>query len=96
MSFRFHPEAATELSEAVQYYEDVDQGLGQDFAGEALSAIQRAVTHPRAWTVLDDEVRRSLIRRFPYGILYAEENQGILIVAVMYLRRAPDYWKERL
>ncbi|MEX0950835.1 MAG: type II toxin-antitoxin system RelE/ParE family toxin, partial [Gammaproteobacteria bacterium] len=35
MSFRFHPDAEAELSEAIQYYENVESGLGQDFAVEA-------------------------------------------------------------
>lgn len=96
MSFRFHPDAATELSEAVQYYEDSEKSLGQDLAFEVLSAVRRAVAHPRAWAILEGEIRRSLVRRFPYGILYAPETQGILVVAVMHLHRVPGYWKDRL
>jgi hypothetical protein len=34
MSFRFHPAAEAEFSDAIQYYEDVEPGLGQDFAVE--------------------------------------------------------------
>jgi len=60
MSFRFHPDAETELSEAIQYYEDVEPGLGQDFAVEVYSAVQRAIAYPRAWLVLAGEVRRAL------------------------------------
>ena len=48
MSFRFHPDAEAELTGATQYYENVEPGLGQDFAVEVYSAIQRAVVHPRA------------------------------------------------
>jgi hypothetical protein len=65
VSFRFHPDAAEELSEAIRYYEDVEPGLGQDFAVEVYSAIQRATAYPRAWAMLEGEIRRSLIRRFP-------------------------------
>lgn len=91
MSFRLHPDAEEELSEAIRYYEDVEPGLGQDFAVEIYSAVQRAIANPRAWTVLDGEVRRSLVRRFPYGVLYAEDDGGILVVAVMHLHREPGY-----
>ncbi len=42
------------------------------------------------------EIRRSLIRRFPYEILYAEEDKEIFIVAVMHLHRDPEYWKHRI
>lgn len=48
MSFRFHPDAEAELLDSIQYYEDVEPGLGQDFAIEVYSAIQRAVVYPRA------------------------------------------------
>jgi plasmid stabilization system protein ParE len=96
MSFRLHPDAEEELSEAIRYYEDVEPGLGQDFAVEIYSAVQRAIANPRAWTVLDGEVRRSLVRRFPYWVLYAEDDGGILVVAVMHLHREPGYWKGRV
>ena len=96
MSFRFHPAAEEEFSAAIRYYEDVESGLGQDFAVEVYSAVQRAVAYPQAWTALEGEIRRSLVRRFPYGILYSKEDDGILIVAVMHLHRAPDYWKGRV
>lgn len=94
MSFRFHPEAERELLEAVEYYEGVEPGLGYDLSVEVYSAVQRAVAYPRAWPVLDDEVRRALVRRFPYGVLYSEEDE-LLIVAVMNLHREPGYWKDR-
>lgn len=34
MSFHFYPNAEAEFSEAIQYYVDVEPGLGQDFAVE--------------------------------------------------------------
>jgi len=95
MSFRLHPEAERELHEAVDYYEDVELGLGYDLSVEIYSAIQRAVAYPRAWPVLDDEIRRALVRRFPYGVLYSVEEGTLLIVAIMNLHRKPGYWKGR-
>jgi len=95
MSFRLHPEAERELHDAVEYYEDIEPGLGYDLSVEVYSAIQRAVAYPRAWPVLDDEIRRALVRRFPYGVLYSVEEDTLLIVAVMNLRREPGYWKGR-
>jgi hypothetical protein len=96
MSYRFHPEAAAELDLSIDYYESIELGLGYDFALEVYETIQRVLDFPKAWPALDGDVRRSLVRRFPYGVLYSEENDGILIVAVMNLHRAPDYWKHRV
>ncbi len=95
MSFRLHPEAERELRKAVAYYEDIEPGLGYDFSVEVYSAIQRAVAYPRAWPLLDSEIRRALVRRFPYGVLYSEGEDRLLVVAVMNLHRKPGYWKGR-
>lgn len=95
MSFSFHPEAEKEFNEAIDYYEDIEPGLGYDFALEVHSAITRSVAFPKAWTVLEGDIRRSLVGRFPHGVLYSEEKNGIFIVAVMNLHREPGYWKKR-
>ncbi len=95
MSFFFHPEAERELRDAIAWYEDIDPRLGRDFAGEVFAAIQRAVDFPHAWTPLDGDVRRSLVKRFPFGVLYSVEERGILILAIMHLHRAPGYWTPR-
>ncbi|RLE28093.1 MAG: type II toxin-antitoxin system RelE/ParE family toxin [Acidobacteria bacterium] len=95
MTFSFHPEAEAEFNQAIDYYEEIDPGLGWDFAVEVNSTVQRTIAFPNAWPVIEGEIRRSLVRRFPYGVLYSEENGQIYIVAVMHLHRHPDYWKMR-
>lgn len=95
MSFSFHPEAEEELNQAIDYYENIESGLGYDFALEVYSTIKRAVDFPKAWPVLDDGIRRSLVKRFPYGVLYSEGRNGLFILAVMNLHREPQYWKHR-
>ena len=96
MRYAFHPEAETEFVRAVEYYEEREEGLGLDFAVEIYSAIERILAHPKAWPILEDDIRRSLVRRFPYGLLYAEEEDKVFITAVMHLHREPDYWKHRM
>ncbi|MFH0796310.1 MAG: type II toxin-antitoxin system RelE/ParE family toxin [Candidatus Omnitrophota bacterium] len=95
MTFSFHPEAETELNEAIRYYEECEHGLGDDFALEVYFTIKSIVSHPVAWSVLEDDVRRCLTSRFPYGVLYSIESDGIFILAVMHLHRNPEYWKHR-
>lgn len=95
MTFSFHPEAEEEFNKAIDYYEDIEPGLGYDFALEVYSTVRRSVDFPKAWAVLEGAIRRSLVRRFPYGVLYSEEHEEIFVVAVMNLHREPDYWKHR-
>ena len=94
MTFFFHPEAEDEFNKAIDYYEDIEAGLGYDFALEVHSTIKRSVEFPKAWAVIEEDVRRSLVRRFPYGVLYSEEQNGIFIIAVMNLHREPRVLEE--
>ena len=79
MNFEFHPEAEVEFNNAIEVHE----------------AIQRSISFPKAWPTIEGDIRRSLVKRFPYGVLYSEENNGIFILAIMNLHRHPDYWKHR-
>lgn len=65
MIFEFHPEAEAEFLEAIAYYEARAPGLGLDFSAEVRAAIQRILAFPRAWQVLEGEIRRVLVHRFP-------------------------------
>ncbi len=96
MNYAFHPEAEVEFLDAIGYYEERSPGLGLDFSAEVRAAIQRILAFPRAWQVLEGDIRRALVHRFPYGVLYAVEENHIWIVAVMGLHRQPEYWRKRL
>lgn len=96
MNYFFHPDAAKELAEGVEYYENCAPGLGYDFSIEVHSAIKRICSFPKAWPTLVDEVRRCQTNRFPFGVLYIEEKASITILAVMHLHGEPGYWQGRL
>jgi len=53
MNYFFHPEAAEELTEGVEYYENCAPGLGYDFSIEVHSAIKRICSFPKAWMRLE-------------------------------------------
>ncbi len=95
MIFSFHPEAESEFLEAIDYYENCESGLGYDFSVEVLATIQNVVSSPTLWPVIEEDIRRCIVNRFPYGIIYNINTDGIFILAVMHLRRHPDYWKKR-
>ena len=95
MNFSFHPEADDEFIEAIAYYEDCEPGLGIDFSREVYASIQNASDYPTMWPVMEEDVRRCLVHRFPYAVLYSVEINGVFILAVMHLHRDPEYWKQR-
>jgi hypothetical protein len=74
MKYAFHPEAKAEFLAATDSYEDRESGLGSDFAIEVHSTIENILSFPHAWPLLEDDIRRCLIRRFPYGIIYSQDE----------------------
>lgn len=95
MKYVFHPEALTEYAEAVRYYTQQRIEVAQAFIDAVEDAVYRIRESPTRWSVVDEDVRRCLTRKFPYGILYTIEQDYILILAVMHCNREPGYWKER-
>lgn len=70
MNFMIHPEAEAEFYDAVSYFNEQADGLGNNFAREVFSTISRIVSLPEAWHPLADNIRRCLCKRFPYGLIY--------------------------
>lgn len=95
MNYSFHPDAEVEFNVSIGYYEECKQNLGLEFANEVYKTIQRILDFPNAWQILDEDIRRCLTNRFPFGIIYYQRNDEIIILAVMQLNREPNYWKER-
>lgn len=90
------PEAAREVQEAFEWYEERDEGLGAEFlrAAEAcLSAIRR---NPFAYPAAYEKTRRALLRRFPYALLYVIGEDSIAILACFHVKRDPIDWIRRV
>ena len=96
MIFLFHPDAEIEFKDAIEYYESCQNRLGYEFALEVYETVNRVIANPNAWQVINENMRRTLVNRFPYGIIYAIRNNEILILAVMHLNRKPNYWERRI
>jgi hypothetical protein len=95
LKYFFHPSAETEINQAVDYYNQCQSGLGREFAKEIHAVIKNILSYPDAWAPLSLNTRRCLTKRFPYGVIYQKTQQEVIIIAVMHLNRAPDYWRDR-
>lgn len=97
MNFIIHPDAELEFYNAVAYYNEQVDGLGDEFAQEVFSSISRIVRLPRARSPLSANIRRCLCERFPYGLIYEIiDEENFTILAIAHLSREPNYWTERL
>ena len=91
----FHPEADAEVIDAADWYDGRLRGLGADFLDEIDAAVSRISDTPEAFGIVTDDIRRHLLHRFPFGVLYRVEADRIFVLAVMHLHREPHYWERR-
>lgn len=95
MHVEFSLEAKAEFEDDERYYECQVQGLGAQFRTDVRNALIRIRNWPLAAQVEQGDIRRMMLSRFPYKLLYSVETDRIYIIAVAHLHRAPDYWINR-
>ena len=96
MKLRFLILAQRELDEAVAWYNEQAAGSGQEFLDELDRVVRRAVTFPMSCPEIEPGVRRCLLARFPYGLIYGVDRKTIVVVDVAHLHREPRYWVGRI
>jgi plasmid stabilization system protein ParE len=89
------PEAEAEMVEAFDWYEERVPGLGSDFLLNVDAAFQAILRNPQQYPMLHRNLRRALIRRFPYQVFFMAEDHRITVLAVFHAKRSPKHWRGR-
>lgn len=90
------PAASEEFAAAAAYYESQQRGLGQALVDEVEKTLNRIAEHPKAARVVIGGVRRRLVHRFPFAVLYRLRDKHIVVAAIAHRRRKPGYWHGRI
>jgi plasmid stabilization system protein ParE len=96
VNVRFLAIAQEELDDAVEWYNQQTAESGLAFLDEIDRAIRRIAVFPMACAEIEPDLRRCLLARFPYGMIYGLEEGTIIVVAVAHLHREPRYWIDRI
>ncbi len=94
------PEAETEISEAHSWYNLQTEGLGSEFLRSVDACLSSVEREPLSYPIVYKQIRRALVRKFPYGIFFVyeqldEENERIVVLACFHGRRDPKQWQSR-
>ena len=92
----FHPDADAEVISAAGYYEEQQNDLGKRFLSSVEEGLARIRFNPLLFPSICGDVRRCLMRTFPFGILFRLTENNLTVVAVIHLKRKPGYWKNRI
>jgi hypothetical protein len=93
---RFHELAGKELLDTRDYYDDLVYRLGEKFVIEVERCLNIIRTNPLAYPVIKQNVRKAVVIKFPFSILYRVNDDVIYILAIMHQKRNPKYWVERI
>ncbi len=92
----FRPQAEAELLEARRWYNEQLAGFGETFAAAVDSTITGIVRNPLVYPRIHGDMRRALVKRFPYAVYFHVLPEELVVLAVMHGRRHPRRWQARL
>jgi toxin ParE1/3/4 len=79
---RYRAEAEAEIENAYLWFEDQLNGLGARFIGELETLDARIAENPFLCQIVEaPEIRRGLLRRFPYALLYRVSAEEVDVLA---------------
>jgi toxin ParE1/3/4 len=89
------PEAEHEIQEAFDWYEERSEGLGSEFLRAADACFSTVQRNPAAYPIVHEQVRRALLRKFPYALFYLLREDTIVVMACFHVKRSPVDWQLR-
>jgi plasmid stabilization system protein ParE len=92
----FRPEAAVDVIEARQWYDNQQEGLGDDFGNALVDVVERLQAMPLMYVIVVESVHRAKLRRFPYLLYYRVLENQIEVLAVLHSSRDPRLWRQRV
>jgi plasmid stabilization system protein ParE len=87
--------AELELHDGFEYYENQTNGLGKNLINDFRQSLERILNYPEAFTQVQNNIRKCRLKKFPYSIIYALEENLIIILAIAHHHRNPEYWISR-
>ena len=89
-------EARLDIKEIHAWYEKQRKGLGGAFRSELEAKIALLRRFPKIGLLIQENVRRVLLKRFPYIIVYRFLSGKVIIEGVFHAHRDPKVWWERI
>ena len=94
-SIIFTQAARAELIDAQDWYEGEVTGLGRRFRQAIDAVIERMSDNPRQFPTVCKNVRRALLRRYPYSLLFVIGDEALTVIACFHASRDPSHWQKR-
>ena len=96
-NLRISDDAELDLDNAFIWYEIQKNNLGIEFITTIDDSFQKIKNSPKQFPIIYKNIRRHLIKKFPYSIYFFinDASAEINIIAVFHNSRNPILWKKR-
>ncbi len=82
------PQAEQDLREARIWYEEKRTGLGMEFLAAINTVFQQIGEQPLQYPLVYRQLRRAILRRFPYLIYFCAGSDRVEVVACLHSKRS--------
>jgi plasmid stabilization system protein ParE len=90
---RFLKSARDDVRREKHYYRRISPDLAKQFQHALEIAVKSAAKQPLAMQVIENEIRRWPLNTFPHEVLYRNQDDFILVLAVFHPKQAPERWQ---
>jgi len=90
------PEAESDIRDGFDSYEAKQEGLGSRFLDEVERSLDRIAPNPHMYQEVEPDIRRAVVRTFPYLVFYTFDADAVQVLAVVHGAQDPAYIKARL
>lgn len=84
--------AEADITDAFIWYEDQQAGLGKNFLDSVSKVLISISINPFSYQKVHKNVRRALLRKFPFGIFYTVEEDRVIVLGCFNQRRNVEEW----
>jgi toxin ParE1/3/4 len=89
-------EAQLDIADAIQWYEQVREGLGLDFELCVFGLLNEIRRNPLLFQIRYNLVRIAFTQRFSHGIHFIVSENNVIVLGVYHSSQSPINWYDRL
>ncbi|PID89506.1 MAG: plasmid stabilization protein [Bacteroidia bacterium] len=88
--------AEKDLKNSIEYYNEQQQGLDNEFLLEVKAVILRIENNPYQFPKIEKEARKASVNRFPFAVFFVVKEDLISVFSIFHFSRNPNIWKNRI
>jgi len=90
------PDVEFDIEDSATWYDTQNDRLGDQFILEFETLLGRIVQNPEQYQIVESDVRKAMLKRFPYAIYYVVSDDELTILGCLHAHLHPRAWRKRI